>query len=86
MGGVFFILLTDMGQSVNIMEKGVFGKTHNQRFSFDISIDSLAVTAQMMASAARAVLKRASGAYTMLQLSPIEMLYGSQEKLIRRLA
>jgi diaminopimelate dehydrogenase len=77
--------ICDTGHSVNIKRKGVSGTTHNQRFSFDMSIDNPAMTAQMMVSAARAVIKRAPGAYTMLHLSPIDMLPGLQEELIRRL-
>lgn len=77
--------ITDMGHSTNIQRKGVSGSTNNQRFKFEISIDNPAMTAQMMVSAARAVIKRNSGAYTMLHLSPVDLLYGGEEELIRRL-
>lgn len=77
--------ISDMGHSSNIKRKGVSGATHNQRFNFDISIDNPAMTAQMMVSAARAVIKRTPGAYTLLHLSPIDLLSGSIEELIRRL-
>ena len=77
--------LIDRGHSVSIKRKGVSGTTHNQLFSFEMNIDNPAMTAQMMVSAARAVIKQAPGAYTMLHLPPIDMLYGSQEELIRRL-
>lgn len=77
--------MIDKGHGVNITRKGVSGTANNQRFSFDMSIDNPAMTAQMMVSAARAVVKQAPGAYTMLHLPPIDMLYGSEKELIRRL-
>lgn len=77
--------LIDMGHGVSITRKGVSGSANNQRFSFEMSIDNPAMTAQMMVSAARAVVRQAPGAYTMLHLPLIDMLYGSQEELIRRL-
>jgi diaminopimelate dehydrogenase len=77
--------LIDTGHGVKITRKGVSGSANNQRFNFEMSIDNPAMTAQMMVSAARAVIKQAPGAYTMLHLPPIDMLYGSQEELIRRL-
>ena len=76
--------LIDMGHGVSITRKGVSGSANNQRFSFEMSIDNPAMTAQMMVSAARAVVA-GPGAYTMLHLPLIDMLYGSQEELIRRL-
>lgn len=78
-------MLMDRGHSVSIQRKGASGSAQNQRFSFEMSIDNPAMTAQMMVSAARAVIRQAPGAYTMLHLPPIDLLYGSQEELIRRL-
>ncbi len=77
--------LSDTGHGARITRKGVSGATHNQRFSFEMSINNPAMTAQMMISAARAVLKRPPGAYTILHLPIIDMLPGPQEELIRRL-
>jgi len=78
-------MLMDRGHSVSIQRKGSSGSAQNQRFSFEMSIDNPAMTAQMMVSAARAVIRQAPGAYTMLHLPPIDLLCGSQEELIRRL-
>ncbi|AGI39919.1 diaminopimelate dehydrogenase [Thermoclostridium stercorarium] len=78
-------MLIDRGHSVSIQRKGVSGSAQNQRFTFEMSIDNPAMTAQMMVSAARAVLRQAPGAYTMLHLPPIDLLYGTEEELIRRL-
>lgn len=78
-------MLVDRGHSVSIQRKGVSGSAQNQRFSFEMSIDNPAMTAQMMVSAARAITRQAPGAYTMIHLRPIDLLYGSEEELIRRL-
>lgn len=77
--------LKDMGHGARITRKGVSGTTHNQRLCFEMSINNPALTAQMMISAARAVLKRPPGAYTILHLPVIDMLPDPQEELIRRL-
>lgn len=77
--------ITDVGHGVTITRKGVSGSAHNQRFRFEMSINNPAMTAQMMVSVARAAVKQAPGAYTMLHLPIIDLLYGSQEELIRRL-
>jgi len=77
--------ITDVGHGVTITRKGASGSAHNQRFRFEMSIDNPAMTAQMMVSVARAAVKQAPGAYTMLHLPIIDLLYGSQEELIRRL-
>ena len=65
--------LLDMGHGVNLVRKGVSGKTQNQ------------LTAQILVSVARASLKQQPGAYTMIELPIIDMLYGDRESLIRRL-
>jgi diaminopimelate dehydrogenase (EC 1.4.1.16) len=77
--------ITDKGHGVSIIRKGASGSANNQRFKFEMSIDNPAMTSQMMVSAARAVVKQAPGAYTMLHLPIIDMLYGSEEDLVRRL-
>lgn len=77
--------ISDAGHGVSIIRKGVSGSANNQRFHFEMSIDNPAMTAQMMVSAARAAVKQAPGAYTMLHLPIIDMLYGTEEELIRRL-
>lgn len=78
-------MLKDRGHGVSLERKGVSGRAQNQRFKFEMSIDNPAMTTQMMISAARAVIKQAPGAYTMLHLPPIDLLYGTEEELIRRL-
>ena len=77
--------LLDMGHGVNLVRKGVSGKTQNQLIEFDMKINNPALTAQILVSVASASLKQQPGAYTMIELPIIDMLYGERENLIRRL-
>ena len=77
--------LKDMGHGVNIVRKGVSGKTHNQRLEFNMSINNPALTAQIMVGMARAALRQRPGAYTMIEVPVIDMLPGDRETLIREL-
>ena len=77
--------LNDVGHGVNLVRKGVSGKTQNQLIEFDMKINNPALTAQILVSVARASLKQQPGAYTMIELPIIDMLYGERENLIRRL-
>ena len=77
--------LLDMGHGVNLVRKGVSGKTQNQLVEFDMKINNPALTGQILVSVARASLKQQPGAYTMIELPIIDMLYGDRESLIRRL-
>ena len=40
--------LNDVGHGVNLVRKGVSGKTHNQLFEFDMKINNPALTAQVL--------------------------------------
>lgn len=77
--------LKDMGHGVNLVRKGVSGITQNQRFEFNMSINNPALTGQVLVCAARAVMKMAPGAYTMIEVPVINFLQGDTEKLIRSL-
>ena len=77
--------LKDMGHGVNLTRKGVSGMTHNQNFEFNMSINNPALTGQVLVCAARAVVKRAPGAYTMIEVPVIDYLPGDKETLIRSL-
>lgn len=77
--------LQDMGHGVNLIRKGVSGSTQNQRFEFNMSINNPALTAQIMVSSARATTRQKPGAYTMIELSMIDLLYGDRDSLIKRL-
>ncbi len=77
--------LLDMGHGVNLVRKGVSGKTQNQLIEFDMKINNPALTAQILVAAARASTKQQPGAYTMIEIPVIHYLYGETEDLIKRL-
>lgn len=77
--------LIDMGHGVNLTRKGVSGKTQNQLMEFNMKINNPALTAQILVCVARASMKLAPGAYTMIEIPVIDMLYGNKEDLIRKL-
>ena len=77
--------LKDMGHGVNMVRKGVSGKTQNQRFEFNMSIDNPGLTSQILVAGARAVLRQKPGAYTMIEIPIIDFLVGDREQIIRRL-
>lgn len=77
--------LLDMGHGVNLTRKGVSGKTQNQLIDFTMRINNPALTAQILVAVARASFKQQPGAYTMIELPVIDMIYGEKEDLIRRL-
>lgn len=75
----------DMGHGVNMTRKGVSGETHNQLFEFSMKINNPALTSQVMTACARAAVKQQPGAYTMIELPVIDLLYGTREELVGRL-
>ncbi|MCU6767550.1 diaminopimelate dehydrogenase [Barnesiella propionica] len=75
----------DMGHGVNMVRKGVSGKTQNQRFEFHMSINNPALTAQILVSAARASMLQRPGCYTLIEIPVIDLLYGDRDTLIRHL-
>lgn len=77
--------LIDMGHSVKIERKGVSSKTHNQKMEYIISITNPAATGQVMVSAAMASLKQKPGCYSLLEIPPIDFLYGNKQELLSRL-
>ena len=77
--------LLDMGHGVNMVRKGVSGKTQNQRFEFNMAINNPALTSQILVAGARAVLRQKPGAYTMIEIPLIDFLSGDRDQIIRRL-
>ncbi len=75
----------DMGHGVNMVRKGVSGKTQNQRFEFNMSINNPALTAQILVGVARASMLQRPGAYTMIEIPVIDLLPGDREELVRHL-
>jgi diaminopimelate dehydrogenase len=77
--------LNDVGHGVDLVRKGVSGKTHNQNFEFKMSINNPALTGQVLVMAARAAVRQKPGCYTLIEIPVIDMLAGDRESLIRRL-
>ncbi len=72
----------DMGHGVNLVRKGVSGKTPNQRIEFNMSINNPALTAQVLVNVARATFRLQPGCYTMPEIPVIDMLPGTREEII----
>ena len=77
--------LLDMGHGVNLTRKGVSGKTQNQRFEFNMSINNPALTAQVLVNVARASFRLQPGCYTMPEIPVIDMLPGTREEIVATL-
>lgn len=77
--------LKDMGHGVHMTHKGVSGATQNQLFEYTMRINNPALTSQFLVSAARATMKLAAGAYTVIEVAPIHFLQGDTDQLIARL-
>ena len=75
----------DMGHGVNLVRKGVSGKSQNQRLEFNMSINNPALTGQVLVNVARASMKQQPGCYTMIEIPVIDMLPGEREDLIEHL-
>ena len=77
--------LNDVGHGVNLVRKGVSGKTHNPLFDFNMRINTPALTGQVLVMAARAAVRQRPGCYTMIEIPVIDLLAGDREELIRHL-
>ncbi|MCI6672542.1 MAG: diaminopimelate dehydrogenase [Prevotella sp.] len=75
----------DMGHGVHLVRKGVSGKTPNQRFEFNMSINNPALTAQVLVNCARAAMRLQPGCYTMPEIPVIDYLEGEREDIINTL-
>lgn len=75
----------DMGHGVNLVRKGVSGKTPNQRFEFNMSINNPALTGQVLVAVARASMRLAPGCYTMPEIPVIDLLPADREEVIGHL-
>ena len=75
----------DMGHGVNLVRKGVSGKTPNQRMEFNMSINNPALTGQILVNLARASMRLQPGCYTMPEIPVIDMLPGTREDVVATL-
>ena len=81
--------LNNVAHGVNLIRSGVSGTTHNQRFEFNMTINNPALTGQVLVACARAAYKMKArqqyGVFTMIELAPIDLLFGEKEQLISQL-
>ncbi len=81
--------LNNVAHGVNLTRSGVSGTTHNQRFEFNMAINNPALTGQVMVACARAAVRMKEagrfGAYTMIELAPVDLLAGDKEANIKAL-
>lgn len=81
--------LNNVAHGVNLVRSGVSGTTHNQRFEFNMTINNPALTGQVLVACARAAYKMKArqqyGVFTMIELAPIDLLFGEKEQLISQL-
>ena len=75
----------DMGHGVNMVRKGVSGRTQNQLFEFNMKINNPALTGQVLVCAARAALKQRPGCYVLPEVPMLDLLPGDREDNIRHL-
>lgn len=75
--------LKDVGHGVHMVRKGVSGKTHSQRFEFDMAINNPALTAQILVACARATFRLDPGCYTMIEIPVIDLLPGDRDQWIK---
>ncbi len=77
--------LNDVGHGVNLVRKGVSGKTHNQLLEFDMKINNPALTAQVLVCVARAAMRQQPGCYTMIEIPVVDLLPGDRDQWIAHL-
>lgn len=77
--------LRDMGHGVNLVRKGVSGRTQNQLFEFNMKINNPALTGQILVCAARASMRQTPGCYTMIEIPVVDLLPGDRDAWIGRL-
>jgi diaminopimelate dehydrogenase len=77
--------LIDKGHGARITRKGRSGLTDNQQFLFDTRINNPAMTAQMLVGGARAAMRQKPGAYTVIEIPPVDFLAGTRDENIIKL-
>ena len=77
--------LKDMGHGVNLVRKGVSGKTQNQLLEFDMKINNPALTGQVLVCVARASMRLAAGCYTMIEIPVVDLLPGDRDSWVGKL-
>lgn len=78
-------VLNDVGHGVNLVRKGVSGKTHNQMLEFDMKINNPALTGQVLVCVARASMRLQPGCYTMIEIPVVDLLPGDRDYWVAHL-
>ncbi len=76
--------LKDVGHGVHMTHKGVSGATHNQLFEYSMRINNPALTSQFMVFCTSDD-ETAAGAYTVIEIPPVNFLQGDLDTLIAKL-
>lgn len=81
--------VADASHGVLLERLGASGLASNQRLTFDMRINNPALTAQVLVSSARAAVRMARrehfGAFTMIDIAPVDYLPGERMDLLGRL-
>lgn len=77
--------LRDMGHGVDLVRRGVSGRSPNQQFSFRMSVNNPALTGQFLVNAARAAVRQTPGCYTSIEIPVVDFLPGDRETWIHDL-
>lgn len=68
---------------VQLERVGRSGAAEGQRFGFTMRIDNPALTGQILVAALRAAFRQPPGAYTMIELPPVDLLPGKRTEWVR---
>lgn len=73
----------DRGHGVRLEREGASGITEGQRFAWTMRIDNPALTGQLLVAALRAAFRQRPGAYTLIEIPPVDLLPGPRTDWVR---
>lgn len=77
--------LINTNHGVHIVRQDEAQSDSEYGLEYSMHINNPVLTAQVMVACARATMKAQAGAYTMIEIPVIDMLYGGREELVRKL-
>ena len=77
--------IADAAHGVLIERCGSSSGASNQRLSYSMKINNPALTAQILVASARAATRLNPGAYTMIEIPPVDFLPGDRDSAVARL-
>lgn len=77
--------LINTNHGVHIIRQDETQSDSEYGLEYSMRINNPVLTAQVMVACARATMKAQAGAYTMIEIPVIDMLYGGREELVRKL-